>query len=111
ATPSGKILGATILGDNAAMALQEFVLAMEHGLSLHQIANTVHPYPTHAGLARALATQFAATRLEGGLTRAALRLIYGYEPPSSPSRVDGETAAGPATEPVPAGANGQHDAH
>lgn len=77
---SGRILGATIVGDNAALVLQEFVVAMENGLTLNHLVNTVHPYPTHAGLARALATQFAATRLEGGLTRAALRLIYGFHP-------------------------------
>ncbi|WP_158633414.1 dihydrolipoyl dehydrogenase family protein [Tautonia sociabilis] len=84
ATPSGKILGATIVGDHAALVLQEFVVAMEQGLRLPQLVNTVHPYPTHAGLARALATQFAATRLESGMTRAALRLVYGYSPRPSP---------------------------
>ncbi|WP_169976579.1 dihydrolipoyl dehydrogenase family protein [Tautonia rosea] len=81
-TPSGKLLGATILGDNAALVLQEFVLAMDQGLTLHQLLNTIHPYPTHAGLVRALATRFASTRLEHGLTRAALRIVYGYEPAS-----------------------------
>lgn len=80
-TPSGKILGATILGDSAALVFQEFVLAMEQGLTLHHLLNTIHAYPTHAGLVRALATKFASTRLEHGLTRAALRLVYGYEPP------------------------------
>ncbi len=55
-------------------------MAMENGLTLNHILNTVHPYPTHAGIARALATQFAATRLEGGLTRAALKLLFGYRP-------------------------------
>jgi pyruvate/2-oxoglutarate dehydrogenase complex dihydrolipoamide dehydrogenase (E3) component len=79
-TPSGKILGATILGDNAALVLQEFVVAMEQGLTLHHLLNTIHPYPTHAGIVRALATRFASTRLEHGLTRAALRLVYGYRP-------------------------------
>lgn len=81
-TPSGKILGATILGENAALVLQEFVIAMDQGLTLHHLLNTIHPYPTHAGLVRALATRFASTRLEHGLTRAALRLVYGYEPPA-----------------------------
>ncbi|MEW4567952.1 FAD-dependent oxidoreductase [Tautonia sp. JC769] len=82
-TPSGKILGATILGDNAALVLQEFVVAMEQDLTLNHLLNTIHPYPTHAGLVRALATQFASTRLENGLARAALRLVYGYEPPAT----------------------------
>lgn len=84
-TPKGSILGATIVGDNAALALQEFVMAMEHGLTLNHVLNTVHPYPTHAGIARSLATQFAATRLEGRLTRLALHVIFGYRPKPSHS--------------------------
>lgn len=82
ATPSGKIRGVTIVGDEAATVLQEFVLAMEHGLTLSDIANTVHTYPTYSGLARKLANQFAATRLEGGLVQTALRLFYGFRPRS-----------------------------
>ncbi len=93
ATPSGKILGATILGTNAAQVLQEIVFAMEHGLTLNHIVNTVHPYPTYGGLARALGLQFAATRLEGGLTRSVLQLIYGFRPKQ------GQNPAGAVTEP------------
>ncbi|QDV33680.1 dihydrolipoyl dehydrogenase family protein [Tautonia plasticadhaerens] len=94
---SGTILGATIMGDNAALVLQEFVVAMENGLTLKHLLNTVHPYPTHAGLARALATRFAATRLESGAARAALRLVYGYHPDRpdpSPSPASGDGAGG-----------------
>ncbi len=78
--PSGKILGATILGEQAALILQEFVLAMENGLTLQDIAATTHTYPTYAGLARKLANEFLATRLEGGLVQTALRWFYGYKP-------------------------------
>ena len=89
ATPAGKILGATIVGENASLILQEFVLAMEHGLTLNDIAATVHIYPTYAGMAGKLANQFAATRLEGGFLMTALRWFYGF-----PSRdaANGETA-------------------
>ena len=91
ATPSGMILGATIVGAAAAMILQEFVLAMEHGLRLGDIASTVHTYPTYAGLARKLANQFVATRLERGFVQTALRWLYGYQPRTG--------ANGGATEP------------
>ncbi|MGE5755903.1 MAG: dihydrolipoyl dehydrogenase family protein [Planctomycetaceae bacterium] len=88
--PSGKILGATILGEQAALILQEFVLAMENGLALQDIAATTHTYPTYAGLARKLANEFLATRHEGGLVQTAIRWFYGYRP---------KVADGGATEP------------
>jgi pyruvate/2-oxoglutarate dehydrogenase complex dihydrolipoamide dehydrogenase (E3) component len=97
ASPSGKIRGVTIVGDEAATVLQEFVLAIEHGLTLNDLASTVHTYPTYSGLVRKLANQFTATRLEGGLVQTALRLFYGFRPragtdgPSaSPSESPGE---------------------
>jgi pyruvate/2-oxoglutarate dehydrogenase complex dihydrolipoamide dehydrogenase (E3) component len=80
ATPSGKILGATIVGPEAALVLQEFVLAMEHGLTLKDIAETIHIYPTYSGVARRLANEFVATRLDSGFVQRALRWFYGYHP-------------------------------
>ncbi|CAG20511.1 FAD-dependent oxidoreductase [Photobacterium profundum] len=47
-TPKGKdkILGVTIVGNNASELLAEFTLAMRHGLGLNKILGTIHPYPT-----------------------------------------------------------------
>lgn len=42
----GKILGATICSTHAGDMIQEFTLAMQHGLSVDAILNTIHPYPT-----------------------------------------------------------------
>ncbi len=103
ATPSGKILGATIVGDHAALVLQEFVVAMAHGLTLGDLAETVHPYPTHAGLARKIANQFSATRLDGGFVRSALRLFYGFTP-----RQAGADHTPVAAEPEPAASHVAH---
>jgi len=49
-TPPGKdrILGVTIVGQNAGELLAEFVLAMKHGLGLGKILGTIHTYPTMA---------------------------------------------------------------
>ena len=41
-----KILGATIVAENAGEWLGEFSLAMKHGLGLNKLLGTVHPYPT-----------------------------------------------------------------
>ncbi len=47
-TVPGKdhILGVTIVGERAGDLLQEYVLAMRHGLGLNKILATIHPYPT-----------------------------------------------------------------
>lgn len=49
-TPPGKdkILGVTIVGQNAGELLAEFTLAMKHGLGLGKIMGTIHTYPTMA---------------------------------------------------------------
>jgi pyruvate/2-oxoglutarate dehydrogenase complex dihydrolipoamide dehydrogenase (E3) component len=80
ATPAGKILGVSIVGPEAALVLQEFVLAMEHGLTLKDIAATIHPYPTYSGMARRLANEFLATRIDASFVQKALRWFRGYQP-------------------------------
>lgn len=41
-----RILGATIVAQNAGEMLAEYVLAMKHGIGLNKILGTVHAYPT-----------------------------------------------------------------
>ncbi len=53
----GRILGAQILGPRAGELIQEWVLAMEQGLSIRAIADSVHVYPTLT-----MASQHAAQR-------------------------------------------------
>lgn len=43
---SGKIVGAHILGPRAGELIHEFVIAMEHGLTVRHLADLIHVYPT-----------------------------------------------------------------
>ncbi|MFD1383206.1 FAD-dependent oxidoreductase [Rhodanobacter aciditrophus] len=43
-----RILGVTIVAENAGEMLPEFVLAMKHGLGLNKVLGTIHAYPTWA---------------------------------------------------------------
>ena len=43
---SDRILGATIVGYHAGELINEFVLAMKHGIGLNKILGTIHIYPT-----------------------------------------------------------------
>lgn len=80
ATPSGKILGALVVGREASLVLAPFTLAMERGLSLSDLAETVPIYPTRAAVVRNLAHQFTSSRPDRGLVRSALRWFLGFEP-------------------------------
>ena len=56
-------LGATIVGEHAGELIQEFVLAMKHGIGLKQIASTVYAYPTFASLVLKCAEKLNRKRL------------------------------------------------
>jgi pyruvate/2-oxoglutarate dehydrogenase complex dihydrolipoamide dehydrogenase (E3) component len=85
ATPGGRVLGATIVGPEASLLIQEFTLALEKGLGLGAIAAATAIYPTYAGIGPALARQYMATRLERGVIKTALRIFYGFMPRLAPS--------------------------
>jgi len=80
ATPSGKVLGATVVGEEASLIIQEFVLAIEKGLSLGDIASATAIYPSYAEVARHLANRHRAARLGSGYIQTALKLFYGFIP-------------------------------
>ena len=93
ASPSGKILGATILGMQASLILQQLVLAMDAGLGLGDLAETTQIYPTYGQVIRELAGQFQTTRLERGFMATALRFFYGFQPRTD--AVDGASSRTP----------------
>jgi pyruvate/2-oxoglutarate dehydrogenase complex dihydrolipoamide dehydrogenase (E3) component len=58
-----KIVGATVVAENAGDMIGELSLAMTHGLGLKKIASAIHPYPTQAEVIRKLGDQYNRTRL------------------------------------------------
>jgi pyruvate/2-oxoglutarate dehydrogenase complex dihydrolipoamide dehydrogenase (E3) component len=100
ATPSGKILGATVVGEDASMIVHPFVLAMAKNLGLRDVAEAVPVYPTYAEVVHHLAAQHRARRLENSYVQTALKLFYGF----IPRVAAGNGAPAPATDPEPPGA-------
>jgi pyruvate/2-oxoglutarate dehydrogenase complex dihydrolipoamide dehydrogenase (E3) component len=96
-TPTGKILGATVVGEDASMIVQEFVLAVERGLSLRDLAAATPVYPTYGAVARQIAEQHRATRLDTGLVSKALRFFYGFAPRGATG--NGATSTSATVEP------------
>ncbi len=58
-----KILGATIVAENAGDMISEITLAMNNRVGLGKIGSTIHPYPTQAEAIRKLGDQYSRTRL------------------------------------------------
>lgn len=58
-----KILGATIVTSHAGDLISEITVAMNNGVGLAGIGNTIHPYPTQAEAIRKLGDQYSRTRL------------------------------------------------
>lgn len=75
---SGAILGAVVVGPDAALVLQPVVLAMEKGLSLAALAETSTPAPSYAGLVHALASRFQQERKKSSIVHSALRWYHGF---------------------------------
>ena len=60
---TSRILGATVVGTHAGELAGELSLAITNGIGLHQIASTLHCYPTYAGAIRQAADAYQRTRL------------------------------------------------
>jgi pyruvate/2-oxoglutarate dehydrogenase complex dihydrolipoamide dehydrogenase (E3) component len=76
--PKGKILGAAIVGPHAGEVIAEYVLAVNRGMNLKELAGIVHIYPTFAEINKRVADQ----RLKEGLTpksKAWIQRIFGLQ--------------------------------
>jgi pyruvate/2-oxoglutarate dehydrogenase complex dihydrolipoamide dehydrogenase (E3) component len=58
----GHIKGATVVGEIAGELLAPLTLAMTHGITLAQIASTIHPYPTRSEVVFKVASAYNKTR-------------------------------------------------
>ncbi|HEY8243129.1 MAG TPA: FAD-dependent oxidoreductase [Casimicrobiaceae bacterium] len=76
--PSGRILGAAIVGPHAGELIAEYVLAVSKGMKAGDISASIHTYPTLASINRRVADQ----RLKEGLTptsKAWIKRVFGLQ--------------------------------
>jgi len=74
---SGKIFGAAILGVNAGDLICEYAIAIRNGVTLRQISDTIHPYPTYGLGNRRAADQWYIRKQSRTVVRWIQR-IFGY---------------------------------
>lgn len=71
---NGTLLGATVIAERAGDMIHEWIVAINHGLKVHDLASSIHIYPTYstAGMQAA-----AAIRVEQLLTGTTGRVVRG----------------------------------
>ncbi len=74
----GKIFGVDILGVHAGDLVSEFALAMRNGVTLRQMSDTIHPYPSYALGNRRAADQWYVRKQSGTLV-GLLQFFFGYQ--------------------------------
>jgi len=86
----GRIFGASILGAHAGEMIGEFAVAMRNKVTLRNLADTIHPYPTYALGNRRAADQWYV-RKQSRLFVRLLQRVFGYRGPlpdtSDPNRI------------------------
>lgn len=75
---SGKILGASVVGAHAGEFISEYAVAMKNGVSLRNIADTMHPYPSWGLGARRAADQWYIKNQSAGTVKW-IKRIFGYK--------------------------------
>lgn len=75
---SGKILGASVVGAHAGEFISEYAVAMKNGVSLRNLADTIHPYPSWGLGARRAADQWYIRNQSAGTVRW-IKRIFGYK--------------------------------
>lgn len=66
--PNGKILGATIVSARAGEMIHEYALAMDKGLRIRDLAESIHVYPTYSLGTMQLAAQVRVDQVMEGIT-------------------------------------------
>ena len=71
--PNGKLLGGTIVSARAGEMVQEWTLALDQGLKLSHMAESIHIYPTYAFASQQLASKLRVEQLLSGTLGKILR--------------------------------------
>lgn len=74
---NGKILGATICGKQAGDLIGEYAMAMRNGVTLRNISDTIHPYPSYGLGVRRAADQWYVQSQATWMVKL-VKWVFGY---------------------------------
>jgi pyruvate/2-oxoglutarate dehydrogenase complex dihydrolipoamide dehydrogenase (E3) component len=72
---NGTLLGATIVAGRAGEMIHEWIVALEHGLKVGDLAQVIHVYPTYSVASMQAAADIRVARLLGGTSGRIIRGI------------------------------------
>ncbi len=75
---TGKLYGATVVGAHAGEIISEYAVAMKNGVSLRNLADTIHPYPSWGLGARRAADQWYIKNQSEWSVKL-IKKIFGYK--------------------------------
>ena len=75
--PNGKLLGVTIVASRAGEMIQEWALALDQGLKLAHMAESIHVYPTYTMASQQLASKLRVEQMLGSTVGRFLRKYAG----------------------------------
>ena len=73
--PDGKLVGATVVSRAAGETINELALAIDRGLTVSDVAATIHAYPTFGFAVQQLAAQAAFEAAASGIRGRALKAL------------------------------------
>ncbi len=76
ASKAGKIYGASIVGRGSGEMINEWALAIQHGLRLHHIMLQQHSFPTMGFLSKRVAETWMMKRMGSSFLRKMARALY-----------------------------------
>ncbi len=75
----GKILGATLVGDNAGDLIHIFAFALANKMSVRAFTNYIAPYPTRGEIAKRLGSAWYTPALFSDRTRGLVRALAAFD--------------------------------
>lgn len=75
---NGRLLGTTIVAAQAGEMINEWVLALEQGLKVAEMANTIHVYPTYSSASMQAAAEISISQASGGIKGKILRRLIRF---------------------------------
>lgn len=70
---NGKLLGVTIVAAQAGEMIHEWIVALNHGLKVGDIANIIHVYPTYSTASMLAAADIHVAQLLSGIRGKVIR--------------------------------------
>jgi len=75
-TKTGKILGAVVAGEGSAEMINEWTLAMQKGLRLHDVMLTMHSFPSMSFLNKRVSEIWMMNRMKPSWVKRAVRALF-----------------------------------